>query len=235
MKSNISHGGKICFLNTEATTMWSDQVDMFQRALDTLEVSWDVFDVFAHRFPDEIHIYRGAVICGSSDNLSPNPPSYSAQLFALIRQCENIPQFRLLGVCYGAQAIAMALGGVISQCASPVCGIASLEFTADMYFLVNRLGVAATPCSIISTHSQCITCLPRDSILLAKSAYTPNECFLVGRYRNLLGLQSHPEYTSEIVMSRLGCRADGDADCMIAFVRAFFDESIATQQALRDV
>ena len=194
---------RIAFLDVEPDELWSDQIDMF-RAILSPHQRLDHFRVYKGDLPVPQE-YDGAIICGSNENIFPRPPSFVEPLIALIRECDGRSKFRIVGVCFGAQIIAHALGGKVGICETPVCGIVQMRFSESMIRLLEIYGLDSSECTILSTHSQCIQRLPINSTILASSFSTHHECFMTGEYHNMLGLQSHPEYTRDVLQTRLEC------------------------------
>jgi GMP synthase-like glutamine amidotransferase len=91
----------------------------------------------------------------------------------------------VLGLCFGGQALAAALGGEVRRAAAPEIGWIELE-PLD--------GRAIAPGPWFSWHYDTFT-LPPGAQELARSAACPH-AFRVGRS---VGLQFHPEVTPEIV------------------------------------
>lgn len=105
----------------------------------------------------------------------------------IIRQCfeSNIP---LLGICYGAEILALTLGGTISKMAMPVQDTISLKvskssslISADMKTLL-----------VYESHRYCVAKLPEDFESLASSIHCEHEIFC-HKEKKLFGTQFHPE------------------------------------------
>jgi GMP synthase (glutamine-hydrolysing) len=105
----------------------------------------------------------------------------------IIRQCfeNNIP---LLGICYGAEILALTLGGTISKMAMPVQDTISLRvskstslISADMKTLL-----------VYESHKYCVAKLPEDFESLASSIHCEHEIFC-HKEKKLFGTQFHPE------------------------------------------
>jgi GMP synthase (glutamine-hydrolysing) len=105
----------------------------------------------------------------------------------IIRQCfeNNIP---LLGICYGAEILALTLGGTISKMAMPVQDTISLKvskssslISADMKTLL-----------VYESHKYCVAKLPEDFESLASSIHCEHEIFC-HKEKKLFGTQFHPE------------------------------------------
>jgi GMP synthase-like glutamine amidotransferase len=226
---------RIAFLDVEPDARWSDQIDMFRRILSP-ELQLEHFRVYLGGLP-VLREFDGAIICGSNENIAPSPPPFVQPLIALLRECDRIREIRIVGVCFGAQIIAHALGGEVRTCQTPVCGSVRLRFSNPTIMLLKLYGIDSSECTILSTHAQCIHRLPTGSTILASSGSTRHECFMAGRYQNMLGLQSHPEYTREVLQDRLGCdipsfHRDEDKKCTVALIRAFIEDWGALTRAM---
>jgi len=106
---------------------------------------------------------------------------------SIIRQCfeNNIP---LLGICYGAEILALTLGGTIRKMAMPVQDTISLKvsksgslISADMKTLL-----------VYESHRYCVAKLPEDFESLASSIHCEHEIFS-HKEKKLFGTQFHPE------------------------------------------
>lgn len=102
----------------------------------------------------------------------------------------------LLGICFGHQLLAHALGGKVSENPNGIeVGTVETVLTAaaagDTLFsdLPPRLSVQAS-------HRQAVTRLPPGAVRLAASAQDPNHAFRYGE--NVWGIQFHPEFDRDI-------------------------------------
>lgn len=104
----------------------------------------------------------------------------------------------LLGICYGHQLLARAMGGKLSRLATPEFGTVAVELTpaaaGDPLFatLPQRLMVQ-------STHTDFVAELPSMAIRLAGNAADPNQAYAIGD--SAWGVQFHPEFDPEVVRS----------------------------------
>ena len=103
----------------------------------------------------------------------------------------------LLGICYGHQLMAHALGGSIG--ASPIgieIGTVEVAFRSEastdplLQNLPQRIKAHAS-------HTQSVVCLPQRAILLASSENEPHHAFRIGE--TAWGIQFHPEFDVEIM------------------------------------
>jgi GMP synthase-like glutamine amidotransferase len=104
----------------------------------------------------------------------------------------------LLGICFGAQLLAEALGGRIFTANHKEIGWheVSLNREGRESFLFQNIPASFTSFHWHSDHFS----LPRSCTRLAGSKATENQAF-VCKGRPLVGLQFHPEFTREMVTS----------------------------------
>jgi len=127
----------------------------------------------------------GAVIpLGAEQSVERSPDPWIAPQVAFLREAHDrgVP---VLGLCFGGQALAAALGGAVHRAAAAEIGWLELE-PLD--------GAAIAPGPWFAWHNDTFT-LPPGATPLARSASYPH-AFRVGRS---IGLQFHPEVTPAIV------------------------------------
>jgi GMP synthase (glutamine-hydrolysing) len=91
----------------------------------------------------------------------------------------------VLGVCFGHQVLADALGGTVGDMGSYEIGYRDVELGDDPLFA----GVES-PATVFTTHSDAVTELPPEAEQIAENDYGVHG-FRVG---NAVGVQFHPEY-----------------------------------------
>lgn len=119
----------------------------------------------------------------------------------------------LLGVCYGHQLLAEAMGGHVDNHPQGLeMGTVEirLEPAAKHDLLMQKL---PTTLKVHASHTQSVITLPPDAILLAANAWEAHHAFSVGECA--WGIQFHPEF---------------DADIMQTYLHAFKDYLIAEGQ-----
>ncbi len=139
----------------------------------------------------------GVIVTGSHDYVTDNLP-WSA------RVAEWIPgllekEIPFLGICYGHQLLAHALGGRVGFHPEGIeIGTVEIsllpECAADPLF---RSLPAAFPVHV--AHRQTVKVLPSGAVRLARNSFEPNHAFSVGKCA--WGVQFHPEYTADIMRS----------------------------------
>jgi GMP synthase (glutamine-hydrolysing) len=189
--------------------------------LDTLEVV-RVFDgqPLPHGWEHD-----GIVVTGSWSMVTDREP-WSEATAEYLREAV-MRQRAVLGVCYGHQLLAHALGGQVGY--NPkgrhagTVRVALTEAAAE-----DRLFESfASPLVVQVSHSQSVLQLPAEAVLLGHCAMDPNHAFRVGA--NVWGVQFHPEFDGEvsrryIELRRPTIEAEGlDADALIAGIEESLD------------
>jgi GMP synthase (glutamine-hydrolysing) len=102
----------------------------------------------------------------------------------IIRQCHDDGK-PLLGICYGAEIIALTLGGTICKLPAHVQGMMPVTVSGP-----NPLTEGKQLISVYESHGYCIARLPTTFETLASSQYCKHEIFVCG---DIYGTQFHPE------------------------------------------
>ncbi|MDY6797341.1 MAG: glutamine amidotransferase [Pseudomonadota bacterium] len=131
-------------------------------------------------------------------------------------------QIPVLGVCYGHQLLAHALGGKVGdRYQGRESG--TLEVTLNERGTDDLLlGSLPRQFQAHLTHQQSVLQLPEGAVLLASSTAEPNQAFRVGP--RAWGVQFHPEFTADIMREYLTIQEDSlrqqgqDAEQLIAEV-----------------
>jgi GMP synthase (glutamine-hydrolysing) len=160
--------------------------------------------------PATLKGYAGLVVMGGSPNAyddvrAPWLPQVRALLAEAVR--DNVAT---LGVCLGAQLLAVAVGGRVERAPVPEYGaqlIAKRQAAVDDP-LFRELPI--TP-DVLQWHVDAVTQLPPGAVLLASSPDCEVQAFRVGR--RAWGLQFHIETTPELVQQW----AVEDADALAAY------------------
>jgi GMP synthase (glutamine-hydrolysing) len=139
--------------------------------------------------------FSGAVIAGSHAMVTRNLDwSLNVEAWLARVMMAGVP---VLGICYGHQLLAKALGGKVDfHPAGLEIGTAPITLTADA--LSDPLYQGLPPVFNAQTcHSQTVLTLPPGAVPLAKNPHDPHHAFRLGPAA--WGVQFHPEYTPEIM------------------------------------
>jgi GMP synthase-like glutamine amidotransferase len=100
----------------------------------------------------------------------------------------------VLGVCLGAQQLALALGGEVTTGAEPEIGVGEVHLSTEA-FSDPVFGAAPSPLPCMHWHSDAFA-VPAGGVLLARSEAYPSQAFRFGR--RAYGLQFHVELTAAL-------------------------------------
>ncbi|MFP3979298.1 glutamine amidotransferase [Marinobacter sp. KMM 10035] len=159
-----------------------------------------VFNTVAGELPDNPDDWDGVVVTGSPAMVS-NREAWSERAAQwLIRVVEK--EIPLLGVCYGHQLLAHALGGEVGyHPQGRESGTRNVELLAgakdDLLF-----GSMPNTFSAQLTHMQSVLSLPPGAVLLGRNEFEPHQAFRVGKCA--WGVQFHPEFSSTVMRAYLG-------------------------------
>lgn len=158
---------------------------------------WDVFRVAKGHFPDEeqMGLYDGFVITGSCSDAH-GDDAWICELVTLINKLDSLNK-KILGICFGHQILARALGGKVARAVSGWdIGVQTINFSLSAKTFTN-LGIPTT-LSLIECHRDEVYELPSKVEVLAWSDKTRVEMFKCGDH--IMGIQGHPEYTRDILL-----------------------------------
>ncbi|WP_372966478.1 glutamine amidotransferase [Marinobacter sp.] len=201
--SGKANNPKVVILKTGTTypqikDQFGDFDTWFVRRLSS-QLTLTVVDVTLAPPPGQPGDWHGIVVTGSPAMVSDREP-WSEQAGEWLKEAvdASIPT---LGVCYGHQLLAHALGGKVgyhpkgretgthtirlfdSAESDPLFSNLPREFCAQL------------------THKQSVLELPPGAVLLGESIFEPHQAFRVGE--NAWGVQFHPEFTDQIMKSYL--------------------------------
>jgi GMP synthase-like glutamine amidotransferase len=101
----------------------------------------------------------------------------------------------VLGVCLGAQQLALALGAAVTRGPAPEYGLGEVHLTSEA-ISDPVFGLAPTPLPCVHWHGETFG-LPEGAVRLAGNAAYENQAFRVGH--RAYGLQFHVEVTAGLV------------------------------------
>jgi GMP synthase (glutamine-hydrolysing) len=209
MSESISdrHPVRVAILKTGTTypglkARFGDFEEWFMRGLsDDLELT--VINVKNGESVGNPEHWDGVVITGSPAMVSDREPWSEETAHWLARAVNKaVP---VLGVCYGHQLLAHAMGGKVGyhpdgrETGTQVIRLLPAA-TTDALFqnLPTRFNAQLT-------HLQSVLSLPPDAVLLARSDFEPHQAFRVGECA--WGVQFHPEFSEAIMNAYLEVQA----------------------------
>lgn len=156
--------------------------------LNKLKASY-TYKKFYENINHEISTYKGVILSGRSK------PSRHINVanFNLVLEC-RLQGTPLLGICYGAEIMALALGGTIRRMLNPVREMSNVSLSelpeSNFFFQKHR------SLYVYESHAYCIARMPDDFVSIATSRHCQKE-IIVNLKRKMLGVQFHLEKSSD--------------------------------------
>lgn len=184
--------------------VWCSEVaaaDYSEHLVGEFREGSEVWDILTPADPDllaKVGDYDGFIISGSEKSVVDDAGTeFVSRLLAFLRAVEERTSAPIFAICFGAQALAAAMGGEVGKNPDRTfrLGVETLAWTEDAERLPELS--AGDTCTVVQSHGECVTRLPPDSMLLAGSATIPHEVFVVGD--RFLAVQGHPEIDGELL------------------------------------
>ncbi len=151
---------------------------------------WRSYRAWAGELPAAPSAHDGYVLTGSHHSVNDASQSWLGPLFEFVAAA-SAAEARLFGACFGLQVIATALGGRVED--NPGGRFA---------FGSERVRFAGGgEMTLLESHGEQATVLPRAARRLAGSATAENEAFAVGDH--VLAVQFHAEFTPALMLEKI--------------------------------
>lgn len=191
------------FVPDELRDRFDDYPLMFAAALAGAggEVEWQVYRAYAGELPAAANACDAYLITGSRAGAYDGQP-WIAALESFVRDLvrQHVP---LVGICFGHQLIAQALGGTVEK--SPLgWGIGIHTYNTDRAAPWMRPSLPRFTVPVC--HQDQVVALPGGAERLASSNHCEN--FLVQFNDTTLGIQGHPEFTHAYIGVLIDSRGD---------------------------
>ncbi|PWY95988.1 copper/iron-regulated glutamine amidotransferase [Aspergillus sclerotioniger CBS 115572] len=169
---------------------WNDVTESYRTGFEVVapNAQLDMYDpIFQHNFPDSQE-YDLIILSGGKADASSSEPWVLGVLEFLRRTAQTSPKTKILGICWGHQAISRAFGGEVRAVPTgPIAGIESIKLTeAGREFFSCAPGI--TSYKLPEFHVREVARPGSDFIPLAE-----NHEMFVNQDNTVLTFQSHPE------------------------------------------
>jgi len=186
------------------------------------------FDVQAGRLPDDPEAFQGAIVTGSAAGVYDDLP-WIPPLLDWLRAARG--KTRLVGICFGHQAMAQAFGGQVAKSDKGWgVGLHRYDIGAHEPWMFPRARAISIPVS----HQDQVIAPPPDARVIASCDFTPYAGLAWDDARmGAMSFQCHPEfqpeYAAALVEARRGHRVpEAVADEAIASLARPNDRAVLT-------
>ncbi len=171
-----------------------DYDEMFRRILGSYDFEFVVYDVENMDFPASARDADGWLISGSKHGAY-DPLPWIPKLEELIQDIYAL-KCPLVGICFGHQIIAQALGGHVEKFAG---GWATGTTTYDF---------GGKSVKLNAWHQDQVTTLPPGAVVLGGNDFCKNA--ILGYGDHVFTVQPHPEFDGDVIAGLLEFRAIGN-------------------------
>ncbi len=169
---------------------FGDYPDMLRRLLvaEKRGLSFSVYRLPSGEFPASIHEADAWLITGSKWSVY-DTDGWIARAHELVRAL-HAARRPTIGVCFGHQLIARALGGQVDKASNGLgVGVHRVRVLEQRAWM----DPPRRSLSLVVSHQDQVVRLPEGASLLASHEFCPYDMFEIGRHG--LGMQFHPEFS----------------------------------------
>lgn len=168
----------------------TDYPDAFQGMFDAHApgITLKTYDVCHGEWPEAPDECDGYIISGSRYSVY-DEIDWIQELAAFVRRVHD-DQRKMVGICFGHQMIAQALGGKVEKAATGWgVGIKAVDLQSAKPWMQP----GAKSYHLLLSHQDQVLVPPDGAEILGGNAHCPVSMFAVGQH--LLGIQAHPEFS----------------------------------------
>ena len=172
---------------------FGDYANMFERMLNGRGFDFRTYDILEGNFPSAITEQDGWIITGSRFGVYEDH-DWIPPLESLIRDLHTA-KIPLIGVCFGHQIIAQALGGTVEKFEGG-WSVGRVEYE-----------IVGETVPLFAWHQDQIITPPKDSKTVARTDFCAHAALTIGDH--IYTIQPHPEFTANFVVGLAETRAKG--------------------------
>lgn len=190
-------------LKEEFVEQFGEYSTMFARRFEAIGVAfeWVIYDVRQGQYPDTIDEVDAYLITGSKASAY-DSELWIDQLKVFVREL-HAAEKKLIGICFGHQLIAEALGGKTEQ--SEEGWSVGVQKT-QVHTVAQAYGLDADAYQVIASHQDVVTSPAKGADILASRPQCPVDAMGLGSH--ILSFQGHPEFDPSFMQQVLDMRED---------------------------
>ncbi|WP_298861316.1 type 1 glutamine amidotransferase [uncultured Sulfitobacter sp.] len=177
----------------ELTESLGNYDEMFEQLLDGNDFEFETFSIVDGEFPSGADAADGWLITGSKHGAYEDH-AWIPPLENLIRDVHSTGK-PMIGVCFGHQIIAQALGGKVEKFAGG-WSVGRTEYTFE-----------GKPVALNAWHQDQVVELPKDARVVGASDFCANAMLAYGD--NIWTVQAHPEFPAKFIDGLIKTRGKG--------------------------
>jgi GMP synthase (glutamine-hydrolysing) len=188
---------------------------MFAQLLEGQGYEYETFNVVDGIFPEGPDVVDAWLITGSKHGVYEDH-DWIPPLEQLIREIRNSGR-PLIGVCFGHQIIAQALGGKVEK------------FKGGWAIGRQNYQVNNETISLNAWHQDQVVSLPEGARVIASNDFCENAGLMIGD--SIMTIQPHPEFTAPMIQALIDFRGRGHVpDDLIAKAEQDLNQNVDTQK-----
>ena len=186
----------------ELKSVFGDYDQMIINAMKIAEpaIEYTTYRVFEGEFPDSVRVCDRWITTGSRHSVNDHT-NWTHRLADFVQRIFEADR-PLVGICYGMQMMAIALGGTVTSAANGWnVGMTTSRIHAREAWMGRTVGATV---NLLVSHKEQVTKLPVKARCIASSESCSNA--IIGLGSSMIGFQGHPEFTPEYARALLELR-----------------------------